>query len=408
MSRRRVVVTGLGAVSPLGIGVERVWANLIEGRSGIGPIKKFDATSLPSRIAGEISGFDAHQHLPARDVVRTDRFIQYALIAAREAVGDAALVVEDCSERVGVSVGSTMGGVELLTSSHGVLEGGVAASAYAMPGFLPNMAAGWVSMRMAARGPIACAATACAAGSQAIGDAYRLIQRGEADSMIAGGADALVTPVFISCFSSLRALSRRNSDPEAASRPFDAGRDGFVIAEGAAILILEEYEHAKARGAKLYAELTGHGLSADAHHPTALSPDGPSRAMHQALVDANLIASNVDYVNAHGTSTPQNDSVETAAIKNIFGEHAYRLVVSSIKSMTGHLIGASGALEALATVLTIKNSAVPPTINLQSPGPECDLDYVPNVARHMNVDVAMSNSFGFGGVNSVLLFCKVN
>jgi 3-oxoacyl-[acyl-carrier-protein] synthase II len=406
--RRRVVVTGLGVVSPVGIGVDAFWDALLRGESGIGHITRFDPGRLPVRIAGEVRGFDPVAHLPRRDVVRTDAFIQYAMVAARQAVADAKLDLEDRGERVGVSLGSAIGGIPLLMAMYDVLqrEGPEAVSAYAMPGFLPNMAAGWVSMRTGARGPIGAASTACAAGNQAIGDAFRAIQRGDADAMLAGGTDALVHPVVVASFCALRALSTRNDEPRRASRPFDKNRDGFVLAEGAGVLVLEELGVARARGAHAYAELVGYGLTADAHHPTAPSTDGPTRAMRLALADAGLAPEDVDYVNAHGTSTPHNDTNETHALKQVFGAHAGRLLVSSTKSMTGHLIGAAGAVEAIATALAVERDLIPPTINYETPDPECDLDYVPNHARRATVRAAISNAFAFGGANAILAFRK--
>ena len=407
---RRVVVTGMGVVSPVGVGVESFWSALVAGQSGIRPITRFDASPFPSRIAGEIPDFDPLAHLSRRDVVRTDTFIHYALVAAREALGEAKLRVEAHPERVGVSVGTSIGGLPLLMRSSEVLvrEGPEAVSPYAMPGFLPNMAAGWVSMAVGARGPIACAATACAAGAQAIGDAFRMIQRGEADAMLAGGTDALIHPVVVAGFCAMRALSRHNEEPQRASRPFDAERDGFVLAEGAGILVLEAMEIALARGAHVYAELCGYGLSADAHHPTAPSTEGPARAMALALADARLAPDAIDYVNAHGTSTPHNDQNETRAIRQVFGDHAGCLLVSSTKSMTGHLIGAAGAVEAAATALALERDLVPPTINQRTADPACDLDYVPNQVRSAPVRAAISNSFAFGGTNVTLVLRKTD
>jgi 3-oxoacyl-[acyl-carrier-protein] synthase II len=407
---RRVVITGMGVVSPIGIGLDPFWESLRRGQGGIGPITRFDASAFPTRIAGEVRGFDPLARLPRRDVVRTDAFIHYALAAADEAIGDAKLAIKGQSDRVGVSIGTGMGGIPWLIKAYDTLrqEGVEAISPYAMPGFLPNMAAGWVSMRTGARGPIGSATTACAAGNQAIGDAYRAIQRGEADAMLAGGTDALVHPLVIGCFSALRALSTNNDDPAHASRPFDKERDGFVLAEGAAILVLEERESARARGARVYAELVGYGLTADAHHPTAPSNDGPARAIELALADARLRPDQIDYVNAHGTSTPHNDANETKAIKRVFGDHARRVAVSSTKSMTGHLIGAAGAVEAVATVLAVERDLAPPTINYQTPDPDCDLDYVPNGARPLTVTAALSNAFAFGGTNAILVFRKAD
>jgi 3-oxoacyl-[acyl-carrier-protein] synthase II len=407
---RRVVVTGMGIVSPLGLGVDAFWDALVRGVSGIGPITRFDAARLPSRIAGEVRDFDPLAHLPRRDVVRTDAFIQYALVAAKEAVGNAKLQVEPQAERVGVMIGTALGGITTLIRTNDTLrnEGPEAVSPYALPGLLPNLAAGWVSMRTGARGPIGSPSTACAAANQAIGDAFRAIQRGEADVMLAGGTDALIHPLVVASFCTLRALSSRNSEPARASRPFDRERDGFVIAEGAAVLVLEEREAARARGAHVYAELAGFGVTADAHHPTAPSTDGPVRAMALALADARLGAEDIDYVNAHGTSTPQNDANETSAIHRVFGAHARRLAVSSTKSMTGHLIGAAGAVEAIATVLAIERNLLPPTINYETPDPECDLDVVPNQARSAPVRAAISNAFAFGGTNAILVFRKTD
>ena len=407
---RRVVITGLGVVSPLGVGVEVFWDSLTRGIPGVRRISRFDPSGLPSQMAGEIPNFDPLQYLPRRDVVRTDLFIQYALAAAQEAIADAKLRLEGQRDRVGVSVGSSVGGLPLLLRSYDqfLAEGSEGVSPYALPGLLPNMAAGWISMRAGARGPIAAAATACAAGNQAIGDAFRAIQRGEADAMLAGGTDALIHPIIIAGFCALRALSRRNADPERASRPFDAGRDGFVLAEGAGVLVLEALDIAQERGAHVYAELVGYGVSADAHHPTAPSTEGPARAMSLALADAGLRPEDIDYVNAHGTSTPHNDINETRAIKETFGSHAHQLAVSSTKSMTGHLIGAAGAVEAIATALALERGLVPPTINYESPDPECDLDYVPNSARKARIRAAISNGFAFGGTNATLVFRRAD
>lgn len=407
---RRVVVTGIGIVAPIGIGLDPFWHALTQGVSGIGRITRFDPSPFPCQVAGEVRSFDPLVHLLRRDVVRTDLFIQYALVAANEAVADAKLKIEGQGERVGVSIGTGMGGVPLLLATYDTLkqDGPEAISPYAMPGYLPNMAAGWVSMRAGARGPIGCATTACAAGNQAIGDAFRVIQRGEADAMLAGGTDALIHPIVVGCFCALRALSTYKAEPARASRPFDKERDGFVLAEGAGILVLEELETARARGAHMYAELAGYGITGDAHHPTAPSTDGPARAMALALADADLRPEDIDYINAHGTSTPQNDINETKAIKQVFGTHASRLAVSSTKSMTGHLIGAAGAVEAIATVLAIERGLVPPTINYRTPDPECDLDYVPNQARPMDVRAALSNAFAFGGTNAILAFKKLD
>jgi 3-oxoacyl-[acyl-carrier-protein] synthase II len=402
---RRVVVTGMGVVSPFGVGIDAFWDGLTQGRSGVRRITRFDASPYPSQIAGEVPDFTAAAHLPRRDVVRTDAFIHFALISALAALGDSGVKVDGQNERVGVSIGTGMGGVPLLLSSWETLrrEGMPGVSAYALPGSLPNMAAGWVSLRTGARGPLFSPTTACAASSQAVGDAFRTIQRGDADVMLAGGTDSLIHPLVIAGFSAIRALSTRNDDPQRASRPFDRDRDGFVLAEGAGILVLEALEPARARGAHIYAEVLGYGLSADAHHPTASSSEGPARAMQLALTDAMLSPEAVDYVNAHGTSTQLNDQHETEAIKAVFGDHARRLAVSSIKSMTGHLVGAAGGVEAIATVLALHHGVLPPTINHTTPDPACDLDYVPNQARRVPIRVAMSNSFAFGGTNAILV-----
>jgi 3-oxoacyl-[acyl-carrier-protein] synthase II len=402
---RRVVITGMGVISPLGVGIDTFWDGLVQGRSGVRRITRFDPSPYPSQIAGEVPDFDAAAHLPRRDIVRTDVFIHYALIAAQGALADSGVKIDGQNDRVGVSIGTGMGGIPLLLSSWETLQregmGGV--SAYALPGSLPNMAAGWVSMRTGARGPLFSPTTACAASSQAVGDAFRAIQRGDADVMLAGGTDSLIHPLVIAGFSSIRALSTRNDAPTLASRPFDRDRDGFVLAEGAGLLVLETLEAARARGARIYAELLGYGLSADANHPTASSSNGPARAMRLALADAKLDPHAVEYVNAHGTSTQLNDQHETEAIKAVFGDHARRLAVSSIKSMTGHLVGAAGGVEAIATVLALHHGVLPPTINYTTPDPACDLDYVPNQARRVPIRVAMSNSFAFGGTNAILV-----
>jgi 3-oxoacyl-[acyl-carrier-protein] synthase II len=357
-----------------------------------------------------VAGFDPEMYLPRRDIVRTDTFIHYALTATQQALADAKLVPSSGDARMGVSVGTSLGGLPLILATQDGLLGeqmrGV--NPYAMPGFLPNMAAGWISMRVGARGPIACATTACAAGAQALGDACRFIQHNDADIMVAGGSDALIHPLVVASFSALRALSTRNDAPTAASRPFDKERDGFVVGEGAGILVLEELEHARNRGCHIYAELTGYAVAADAHHPTASSVEGPAQAMRLALADAAVAPEQVGYINAHGTSTPLNDANETRAIKQVFGAHAHRLAVSSTKSMIGHLLGAAGAVEAIATVLALEHGLLPPTINYSAPDPECDLDYVPNEARRCTVYVAMSNSFGFGGVNASLVFRRLD
>jgi 3-oxoacyl-[acyl-carrier-protein] synthase II len=402
---RRVVVTGMGVVSPLGVGIDAFWDGLTRGQSGIRRITRFDPSPYPSQIAGEVPDFDPAAHLPRRDIVRTDVFIHYALITAQAALADSGVKIQGQNERVGVSIGTGMGGVPLLLSSWETLrqEGIAAVSAYALPGSLPNMAAGWVSMRTGARGPLFSPTTACAASTQAIGDAFRAIQRGDADVMLAGGTDSLIHPLVVAGFSAIRALSTRNDAPARASRPFDRDRDGFVLAEGAGMLVLETLEAARARGAPVHAEVLGYGITADAHHPTASSSEGPARAMRLALADAGLAPDAVEYINAHGTSTALNDQHETEAIKAVFGDHARRLAVSSTKSMTGHLVGAAGAVEAIATVLALRHGVLPPTINYTTPDPACDLDYVPNQARRVAIRTAMSNSFAFGGTNAILV-----
>jgi 3-oxoacyl-[acyl-carrier-protein] synthase II len=395
----------MGVVSPLGVGIDAFWDGLTRGQSGIRRITRFDPSPYPSQIAGEVPDFDPAAHLPRRDIVRTDVFIHYALITAQAALADSGVKIQGQNERVGVSIGTGMGGVPLLLSSWETLrqEGIAAVSAYALPGSLPNMAAGWVSMRTGARGPLFSPTTACAASTQAIGDAFRAIQRGDADVMLAGGTDSLIHPLVVAGFSAIRALSTRNDAPARASRPFDRDRDGFVLAEGAGMLVLETLEAARARGAPVHAEVLGYGITADAHHPTASSSEGPARAMRLALADAGLAPDAVDYINAHGTSTALNDQHETEAIKAVFGDHARRLAVSSTKSMTGHLVGAAGAVEAIATVLALRHGVLPPTINYTTPDPACDLDYVPNQARRVAIRTAMSNSFAFGGTNAILV-----
>jgi 3-oxoacyl-[acyl-carrier-protein] synthase II len=389
--------------------VDAFWKQLRDGVSGVRRITKFDAAGLPSQIAAEVTSFDPEMYLPRRDIVRTDTFIHFALTAAQQALADAKLEPSTDDARMGVSIGTALGGLPLVLKTYdGLLQEQMrGVNPYAMPGFLPNMAAGWVSMRTGARGPIACATTACAAGAQAIGDASRFIARNDADVMIAGGSDALISPFVVACFSALRALSTRNDAPAEASRPFDKDRDGFVLGEGAGILVLEEREHARSRGCHIYAELAGYGTAADAHHATASSAEGHARTMGLALADAGAAPEDVDYINAHGTSTPQNDANETRAIKEVFGPHAYRLAVSSTKSMTGHLLGAAGAVEAVATVLALEHGILPATINYCSSDPECDLDYVPNQARDRKIRLALSNSFGFGGVNASLVFKRL-
>jgi len=408
--RRRVVVTGLGAVSPLGIGVEESWKRALAGESGIGPITKFEIPDFPVRIAGEVKGFCPEDFMPKKLVSRVDDFIQYAIAASRMALSDAGLPQEDLGPRTGVIIGVGMGGMGVVERYSLVLRerGWRRITPFFIPMVIPNMAAGQVAILFGATGPNTAVCTACAAGNHAIGEAFRLLREGLADIMICGGTEGLVTPLTVGGFAVMKALSTRNDEPERASRPFDAQRDGFVLAEGCGILILEELEHAQARGARIYAEIVGYGLNADAYHMTAPHPEGEgaARCMELALADAGLRPEEVDYINAHGTSTPLNDAAETKAIKRVFGEHAYRLAISSTKSMTGHLLGGAGGLEAVFTVKAVSEDVVPPTINYEEPDPECDLDYVPNKARRMPVRVAMSNAFGFGGTNAVLVFKK--
>lgn len=407
--RRRVVVTGLGAITPLGNSVEAFWHDLLAGKSGIAPVTKFNSEGYPVRIAAEVKGFEPDAYIERKDSIRMDEFAQYAVAAGLQAVQDARLGKEMYArDRVGVVIGTGLGGLRNLFEGKAVLEtrGPAKGSPYFLPSVLPNMATGWLSILLGAQGPSSCVATACAAGAHAIADAATAIRLGHADCMIAGGAEATILPIAFAGFAALRALSSRNDEPERASRPFDRQRDGFVMGEGAGVVVLEEFEQAWARGAHIYAELSGYGVSSDAHHPTASLPDGEAaaRAITLALADAGLDPGGIDYINAHGTSTPLNDVSETKAIKRAFGDAAYRLAVSSTKSQTGHLLGAAGAVEAIATVLVIENATIPATMNYEVPDPECDLDYVPNEARRRPVRAALSNAFAFGGTNVVLAF----
>jgi len=406
---RRVVVTGIGLVSSLGIGTDANWAALGAGKSGVETITKFDASQFATQIAGEVRGFDPLQFIEKKDVKKMDVFIQYAIAASQFAMDDAGVAItQENAGRVGVFIASGIGGFTTIEREHkALLEGGPRKiSPFFIPSAIINLAAGQVSIRFGARGPNSATCTACSASAHAIGDAFEIIKRGGADVMIAGGSEAAITPMGIGGFGALRALSTRNDEPSRASRPFDKDRDGFVVGEGAGVVILEEYESARKRGARIYAELVGYGMSADAYHITAPSEDGdgPFRVMGAALESAGIQPSQVDYINAHGTSTPHGDKVETIAIKRCFGAHAENVPVSSTKSMTGHLLGAAGGLEAGITVLAVHHQIVPPTINLDQPDPECDLDYVPNAARPAHIVYALSNSFGFGGTNAALLF----
>lgn len=407
--RRRVVVTGVGLVSPLGIGTEANWSALLAGRSGIGPITHFEAADFSARIAGEVKGFDPLQFLEKKDVKKMDVFIQFAIAASQFAMDDARLTItRDISAQAGVFIASGIGGFTTIEQEHrSFIEGGPRRiSPFFIPAAIINLAAGQVSIRFGARGPNSATCTACSASAHAIGDAGEIIRRGAADVMIAGGSESAITPMGVGGFAALRALSTRNDEPERASRPFDRDRDGFVMGEGAGVVILEELEFARRRGAAIYAELVGYGMSADAFHITAPSEDGDGavRVMRAALEDAGVAPDQVDYINAHGTATPHNDRLETLAIKTAFGDHASKLAISSTKSMTGHLLGAAGGVEAGIVALAVRRQMVPPTINLDNPDPDCDLDYVPNEKRERPITYALSNSFGFGGTNGALLF----
>ena len=419
MDPRRVVVTGLGALTPVGNTVEEFWSALTQGKSGIGPITKFDASEkhdngeykFVTRIAGEVRNFDELKYVDKKDARRLDPYLKYAMACAVMAVEDSGLDIGRVDGgRFGVLIGSGIGGISSLLEAHKMLldRGPDRVSPFFIPMLIINMASGLVSMRFGAKGPNSAVVTACATGNHALGDAFRLIQRGDADVMIAGGAEAIVVPLTIAGFCSMKAMSTRNDEPQKASRPFDAGRDGFVCGEGGGILVLEALEHARRRDARIYGEIVGYGMTGDAHHMTAPDPegDGAARAMANALTDARLSPSDVDYINAHGTSTPYNDKFETLAIKRVFGDHARKLAVSSTKSMTGHLLGAAGGLEAGISVLAIKHQTIPPTINLDHPDEGCDLDYVPHVKRAASITYTLSNSFGFGGTNAALLFRK--
>lgn len=410
MSKRRVVVTGLGLITPVGIGVKESWANIINGQSGIGKITKFDCSSFPSQVAGEVKNFDPLSCIAPKDARRMDTFIQFGIAAGIEAFKDSGIEVTDSnSERIGVSVGSGIGGINLIESTSDIFdEGGVRkVSPFFIPGTIINMISGNLSIMLNLKGPNVSIVTACTTGTHSIGDAARMIEYGDADVMLAGGSEAAITELSVAGFAAAKALSSRNDDPKTASRPWDKDRDGFVIGEGAGVMVLEEYEHAKQRGAKVYAELSGYGMSADAYHITAPNMDGPRRSIVNALKNANVNVDNVQYINAHGTSTPLGDLNETNAIKATFGDFAKNLVVNSTKSMTGHLLGGAGGIESVFTVLAIHNQISPPTINIFNQDPECDLDYCANEARSMKIDVALKNNFGFGGTNGSLVFKKI-
>ncbi|MBD2104837.1 beta-ketoacyl-ACP synthase II [Leptolyngbya sp. FACHB-261] len=408
---KRVVVTGMGAITPLGNTLADYWTGLMAGRNGIGLITQFDTSRHDCRIAGEVKGFNPQDHMAAKEAKRMDRFAQFAIAASKQALADAQLEITDLNaEQVGVIIGTGIGGLKVLEDQHEVLmnRGPDRCSPFMVPMMIANMAAGLTAIHTGAKGPNSCPVTACAAGSNAVGDAFRFVQRGLAQAMICGGTEAAITPLAVAGFASARTLSTRNDDPAHASRPFDRDRDGFVLGEGSGILILEELEHALSRGAEIYAEILGYGVTCDAYHMTSPTPggDGAARAIQMALKDAGITPDQVSYINAHGTSTPVNDPTETLAIKKALGDHAHRITVSSTKSMTGHLLGGSGGIEAVATAMAVANDRVPPTINLENPDEGCDLDYVPNVSREQLVDVALSNSFGFGGHNVTLVFRK--
>jgi 3-oxoacyl-[acyl-carrier-protein] synthase II len=406
--RRRVVVTGIGLVSPLGVGTEVTWRRLLQGESGVGTITRFDAAEYPSRIAGEVPDFDPLQFIEKKELKKTDRFIQLALAASHAALEDSGLVIDEANaSRVGVIIGSGIGGLPLIERTHTILmeKGPSRISPFFIPGLIVNMAAGQVSIQHGAKGPNSAPCTACTTGTHAIGEGFRQIQLGLADAMFAGGTEGVVTPLSVGGFCSMKALSTRNEEPEKASRPWDRDRDGFVMAEGSGIVILEALDNAVAREARIYAEVVGYGMSADAYHISAPQPEGVGAAavMSHALADANLPPEKIDYINAHGTSTQLGDLAEVLAIKEVFGEHAYRLAISSTKSSTGHLLGASGGLEAGVLALVLDQQILPPTINLDHPGEGCDLDFVPNEARQADVEYGLSNSFGFGGTNGALV-----
>ncbi|WP_459903690.1 beta-ketoacyl-ACP synthase II [Desulfosarcina cetonica] len=405
---RRVVVTGLGLVTPLGIGVENTWSALCEGRSGIGEITRFDTSAFATKIAAEVKDFNPEDFLPKKEAKRTEKFIAYAVAAARMAVENARLAIDESNgHRVGVITGCGLGGLEILEVTARTIQdkGPKRVTPFFIPMMIGNMAPGMISIHLGAKGPNISVATACAAGSHAVGDACNTIRRGQADAMITGGVESVITPTCIAGFNAMKALSTRNDDPQRASRPFDRGRDGFVVGEGAGMLVIEELEHALARGATILAEMVGYGQSGDGYHMTSPSPDGDGmiRCMQAAIDNAGISCEMIDYINAHGTSTPLNDLYETRAIKKVFGDFAPQVPISSTKSMTGHLLGGAGGIETAFTVLAVKNGIIPPTINLDNPDDECDLDYVPKVARKAELTYAMSNSFGFGGTNASLV-----
>ena len=408
---RRVVITGLGAITPIGNDVTQYWEGLLQGRNGVGSVTLFDASKHSCQIAAEVKDFDPHQYLDKKEAKRMDRFAQFGVCASKQAIADANFTIDELNaDRVGVLIGTGVGGLKVMEEQKEVLmsKGPRKVSPFTIPMMISNMAAGLTAIHTGAKGPNSCTVTACAAGSHAIGDAFRLIQGGYADAMICGGAEAAVTPLSFAGFCSMKAVSTRNDDPSHASRPFDRDRDGFVMGEGSGILFLEELEHALNRGAKIYAEIVGYGMTSDAYHMTSIVPQGQgaAKAIELALADGGVTPEQVDYINAHGTSTPVNDPTETQAIKKALGASAKQVIISSTKSMTGHLLGGSGGIEAVAVAMAIKNNKVPPTINLENPDPECDLDYIAHKSRDHQVNVALSNSFGFGGHNVTLAFKK--
>lgn len=408
---KRVVVTGLGAITPIGNTLAEYWDGLLSGRNGISTITQFDPSRHACRMAGEVKGFTPHDYMDRKEAKRMDRFAQFGVAASKQAIADAKFVINELNaEQVGVVIGTGVGGIKVLEDQQEVYlsRGPDRCSPFMIPMMIANMAAGLTAIHTGAKGPNTATVSACASGAHGVGDAFRLIQRGYAQAMICGGTEAAVTPLSVAGFASAKALSKRNDDPEHACRPFDRDRDGFVMGEGAGILILEELEHALSRGARIYAEMVGYGMTCDAYHITSPVPggEGAVRAMQLALKDGGLQPEDVSYINAHGTSTIANDATETTAIKKVLGDHAYKIAVSSTKSMTGHLLGGSGGIESVASVLAVAHDHIPPTINLENPDPDCDLDYVPNQSRQQTVDVALSNSFGFGGHNVTLVFKK--
>ena len=410
MSKRRVVITGLGIISPVGIGISTVWQNIVAGKSGITRITHFDASAMASQVAGEVKDFDVTQFLSAKDARRMDKFIHFGLVAGMEAFKDSGLeVTEQNAERIGVNIGSGIGGLPMIEDTHNdyLASGPRKISPFFIPGTIINMISGNLSVMYGLKGPNLAMVSACTTGTHCIGESARIIEYGDADVMVAGGSEATISALAVGGFASARALSTRNDDPATSSRPWDKDRDGFVIGEGAGVMVLEEYEHAKARGAKIYAELAGYGMSGDAYHITSPNTDGPKRSMLNALRNAGLNPDQVQYVNAHGTSTPLGDKNETDAIKLAFGDHAYKLPVNSTKSMTGHLLGGAGGIESVFCALAVHHQISPPTINIFEQDPECDLDYCANTARDMKIDVAVNNNFGFGGTNGSLVFRKV-